>query len=494
MTGRIDKSGKPTAEALADEKRLQELYPRYRGVDEDYVHAGTEALERWRDWKFGIRIHWSIYSVTGSGAESWPLHSGQNTGGGHYPRHRNESIRIFRQQYEQLYKWWNPCFYDAGEWADLFVRSGLKFFTFTTKHHDGFSMYDTATRVKKRLVHTGSDAGKIVDCDLHYSIMETPFGRDITKELVDACRARGLAIGLYYSHIDWFDCDFRIDEWNYQYDRGYTRESDPEGYKRMIARHREQIRELLTNYGDVDLLSLDMNFPDDGRKHGVRDDTIETIKMARRLQPNLLIRRRGIDPYGDYKTPERVVPTQPDAEGGGVDMPWQVIYPASSHFSHVWHDEYKPPKWVIDNLVDITAKGGCFQVGYGPMPNGRWPDQMVRTMETVGDWLKINGEGIYGTRPYTVFSEGDHIRFTRTKDRSHVYAFVLNWPERPVQTASISLRSVKAKSGSKITMLGTDHAFDYTQNGDELRIEIPEGLRDADRLPCAMAQAFKIEV
>ena len=178
MTKRFDAAGRPTPEALADEQDLQARYPGYRGVDADYVHAGSEALERWWDKKFGIRIHWSLYSITGNGPESWPLHMPET------------GTPEFRQQYEELYKWWNPSRYNADEWCDLFVRAGLKFFSFTTKHHDGFSMYDTQTRVKKRRIHTGPDAGKIVDCDLRYSIMESPFKRDIVRELTDAARRR----------------------------------------------------------------------------------------------------------------------------------------------------------------------------------------------------------------------------------------------------------------------------------------------------------------
>ena len=474
ITGRrIDEAGRPTDEARRDESALQEIYPGYRGVDDDYVHAGTAALERWWDLKFGIRIHLSLYAITGTGPESWPL---TRPGQGASP--------AFREQYEELSKWWNPTRFDAGAWADLFVRAGLKFFTFTTKHHDGFSMYDTKTRVKRRRVHAGVDAGAIVDCDLAYGIMESPCGRDLTRELVDAARARGLRVGLYYSHIDWFDADFRIDEWNYQRDPSYTRASDPAGYARMIARHREQIRELCTDYGEVDLLSLDMHFPDDAP---VRDDIVETIKMARRLQPEMLIRRRGIDPYGDYRTPERVVPDDPTSPAAGLDMPWQVIYPGSKHFSHVWSDEYKPASWIVSNLIDIASKGGNFQVGYGPGPDGTFDPGIVRELEATGEWLAVNGEGIYATRPRRIYKEGERVRYTRSKDKSTVYAFVLA-DEDGKAPHDVELTSVRARDASPVTMLGSARPLSYAQDDRALRIKFPE------ELPCAHAWAFKIEV
>ena len=417
--------------------------------------------------------------MIGNGPESWPLSAVFG----------NTGTPTLRAQYEKLYKFWNPSLFDAEQWCDLFVKSGLKFFVFTTKHHDGFSMYDTKTRVKKRLAHIGPKAGEIFDCDLNYSIMETPFKRDIVSELVESARKRDIGIGLYFSHIDWFDSDFRIDEWNYQRDESYTRQSDPEGIDRMMQRHRQQICELLTNYGEVDLLSLDMHFDDEGRKHGIRDQLIETIKTARKLQPNVLIRRRGIDPYGDYRTPERTVPDS----GGEEDMPWQVIYPGGKHFSFQWGDEYKPAEWIIKNLIEITAKGGCFQVGYGPGPGGTWDDEIVQRLGQVGDWLRVNGEGIYSTRPYKIYQEGKNIRYTRSKDNKCVYAFIMNWPDEPVSGLNIALKSVKAKTNSKITMLGLDHNFHYTQNEKALNIEVPTWFCGSKR-PCEFAHCFKLEI
>jgi len=476
---RFDERGRPTPAALEEEKRLQERFPGYRGVDDDYVHAGEAALERWRDLKFGIRIHWSIYSVTGIGPESWSLTTEQGGTPG------------YREQYERLARWWNPRLFDADEWADMMVRSGLKFFTFTAKHHDGFSMFDTRTRVKRRLVHTGPDAGRIVDCDLRYSIAEGPFGRDVVGELVAAGRRRGLGIGIYFSHIDWFDSDFRIDEWNYQRDGGYTRGTDPEGFERMLARHREQIRELCSNYGKLDLLSFDMHFPAD--ELGIRREIIDTVKMARRLQPEMLMRHRGIGPYGDYCTPERVIPEGAD-EVVALEKPWQVIYPGGKHFSHVWNDEYKDPRWILENLIDVAAKGGNFQVGFGPLPTGEWPVQVVGRLEEVGRWLRVNGEAIYGTRSCRVFREGADVRFTRSKDGKYVYAVFLRWPPDGFALKSVRLKSVRPAADGRVTMLGVEQSLKWSRDERYLEIEIPEALNDEANRPCAGPCVFKIEV
>ena len=474
-------------ELKLEEELLQRRYEGYRGVDDDYRHAGSAALEKLSDWKFGIRIHWGLYSCIGAGRESWPLKSGSPS---------------FRQRYEEIYKNWNPVGFNAMEWMRIFQNAGLKFFTITTKHHEGFSLFDTATRVKRRLVHLGPDAGRTVPCDFRYSVMDTPFKRDIIRELVDAGREAELGIGLYFSHIDWFDSDFRIDDWNYQKDPKYTKESDPEGFRRLVSRHREQLRELCANYGKIDLLSLDMGFPgfDDTAKfhfdgaphgvtHGIRRELIETTKMLRRLQPDMLIRNRGIDPYGDYISPERVVPTQ--EEGGGSPLPWKVIYPGGKHFSFQWDDEYKSASWIISNLVDIAAKGGSFQVGYGPRGDGSWDSELVHRLEEVGAWLKVNGEGVYCSRPYKTYSDGENVRYTQSKDGRTVYAFLLKWDEN---AASIRLRNVNARPDSRIRMLGLDHNFEYYQEDGCLEIKIPSWL-SKDRHPCAHdILAFKIEV
>jgi len=214
-------------------------------VELDYRHASPQAVEAWRDMKYGLRIHWGVYSKLGLEA-SWALAR----------EHKNDLE--WQGWYHNLYKTFNPSEFYAEEWAELMVRSGLKFFVFTTKHHDGFSMFKTKTKVKRRFIYTGPNAGKIEECDLHYSIMETPYNKDIVGELVVACRKRGLGIGLYFSHIDWYDADFRLDQWNPLHDLTYSKETDSGGWARFVSRHREQIRELCTNYGKIDMISFDM--------------------------------------------------------------------------------------------------------------------------------------------------------------------------------------------------------------------------------------------
>jgi alpha-L-fucosidase len=451
-------------------------------VEPDYAHPSPEAMERWYDLKYGFRIHWGLYAIKPVGPESWPLNK---AGDASWTLTKNGME--FMEWYHQQYKTWNPAGFNADDWIAFMRRGGMKFFVFTTKHHEGFCMFDTRTRVRKRFIYSGPNAGSTEDCDLAYGIIDTPFKRDVVKELVDAARKGGVVPGLYFSHPDWYDADFRIDQWNpmkrFMKNIQYTRENDPEAWDRMVKRHREQIREILTNYGPISEASLDMSMPD-----SFWPDMVETIKMARRLQPDCLFRNRGIGPYGDYHTPEGWIPDSPKSRESST--PWQVIYPLARWFSYDPEDKaYKPGSWIVYNVVDITAKGGLFMVGFGPDGDGKFHPKAVEAVEYAGDWLKVNGEAIYGTRPWTYWKEGDDVRFTRTKDNRFVYAISLKWPGD-----TLALRSLRAKEGSAVTLLGFKEPLKWRNDGERgLVIEVPKELQDEAKRPCKQAYAFRIE-
>ena len=205
-------------------------------VDSDYRHAPDAAYEAWMDRRFGMRIHWGIYSQLGLDA-SWPTLNASNE---------------FKEIYNTLWQIFNPVAFDAEEWAQLAEDAGMKYFVFTTKHCDGFSMFDTKTMVNVKMrkpVGKVSGIGNVIDTTLHYSIMETQFKRDIVKEITDAFRARNMGIGFYYSNTDWYDINHRFEKKHMQYDPAYTLESDPEGYRKAIERQTQQLLELCTNYG-----------------------------------------------------------------------------------------------------------------------------------------------------------------------------------------------------------------------------------------------------
>ena len=436
-----------------------------------YHHAPDSAYEAFRDMKYGLRIHWGIYSIV-HGRESWILTQ--------YKDDRDQSLE-FQGLYNDLYKSWNPSGFDADRWTDMMARDGFKFFVFTTKHHDGFSMYDTKTLVTHRTRYYGAGAGNTETCNLHYSIMETPFGRDVTGELISAARKKGLKIGIYFSHPDWYDADFRFDEWNPNRDTTYTPESDPVAWKRFETRHEQQLEELLTQYGKIDLLSLDMWFPQFAWGH-----MQALMKDLRKVSPATMFRWRGIGNYGDYQTPENYIPG--DESIGS--MPWQVIHALSTrnYFSYEPDEQYyRNGQWIVSKLIDIVSKGGNLMIGIGPDLQGNFHPKALEALRYAGEWLMVNGEAIYKTRPCKYYHQGDSIHFTRSKDSRYLYAMVEGWPGN-----SIEFDHIIPRKRSEIYMLGYEVPLKWKKDREGVRIFIPADLQDPGKRPCRQAWAFRI--
>ncbi len=463
-----------------------------------YHWASDRAVEAFKDIKFGLRIHWGLYSIFGRPGESWPF------------------LRIpfaERQSYNQAYKTWNPKEFDADAWMSLCQEAGMKMFAFTSKHHEGFSMFDTRTRVRQRANWTAPGGPAIEDCDLAYSIMETPFRRDVVHELTAAARRHGIKIDLYFSHSDWYDADFRPygfhplqvpsspDLWAWETTKGSAQafwdhlkpwqanqiaivpDPTPEQEQRMVKRHRTQLTELLTHYGPIDMMCLDEYW---GPRLWPR--MRETILKVRELQPEVMLRARGIGNYGDYYTPEGFVPASKES----TKMPWFVIYPLASSFSYDPDpSKYKGTGWIVRNLVDIVAKGGNFMVGAGPSGQGSFHPAAIEQLRGAGEWLKVNGEGIYATRPRpgTLWSEGKSLRFTTSKDGQFTYCFATEWPGK-----TLAIQSLEPHQRGDVEMLGyagrkLDAQWDVAQG---FVIALPESMQQEANRPCQYVWGFKI--
>jgi alpha-L-fucosidase len=463
-----------------------------------YHWASDRAVEAFKDIKFGLRIHWGLYSIFGRPHESWPFLG---------------LPFADRQSYNQAYRTWNPSDFNADAWMSLCEESGLKMFAFTTKHHEGFSMFETQTRVRQRANWTAPGGPVIEDCDLAYSIMETPFRRDVVGELTSAAHKRGIKIDLYFSHSDWYDADFRPYGWHPLQVPSSPQLWDPTGHpdstkafwdalkkrfanqlvivpdptpeqvNRMVQRHREQLTELLTRYGTIDMMCLDIFWGPT-----VWPQLRETILKMRQLQPDIMLRARGIGNYGDYYTPEGFVPASKEA----TKMPWFVIYPLGSSFSYEEDaSKYKGTRWTISSLVDTVAKGGNFMVGVGPSGQGSFHTTAEEQLKAAGQWLRVNGEGIYATRPRPglLWSEGANLRFTRSKDERTIYCFALEWPGK-----SLLIRSLEQHQAATVELLGyPNKKLPSRWDADKgFMITIPEKLQQESNRPCRYAWGFKI--
>lgn len=439
-------------------------------TDPDYNHCSEEGRERFLDMKLGLMVHFGLYTHNGT-LESWAAYA-------------ERAPQWYMDIYYTVWQVWNPVQFDAEEWAKLVKRSGLQFIQITSKHCEGFALWDTKTKVRvpKRI---GSKSDIVIypveEALINYSVMDSPFKRDVIKELSQAFRKHNLGFGLYYSHWDWEDPNFRWDPGNRCYDPNYSEETHPDDWKAFTKRESDQLHELFSNYGPIDQIFFDVTW------FGLAWEEMKAmVKSLRKLQPDCMFSDRGLGPYGDFTSPERWIPKGPDQEDPRVhNRLWQLCDPIGTHWSYVPDEIYKDKHEILHNIIEVIAKGGTFVLDQGPMPNGRFPQDAVDVLEYIGRWLAINGEGIYATRSYRPYCEGDRIFFTRSKDNKIVYLIHIGWPY-----PSFEVKNVKPKAGSNIYLLGFTESVMWKKEGDKVVITLPTAFND--KIPCEYAYTFKI--
>lgn len=402
-------------------------------------------LSKWQDLKFGVIFHWGLYSVPGI-VESWSICSEDVDW---IERQGDMSYDEYKKWYFSLKKDFNPVKFNPEQWADVMEKAGMKYMIFTTKHHDGFCNFDT----------------KYTD----FKITSGPFAKnprkDVTYHVFDAFRQKGFMIGCYFSKPDWHcPCYWSKEFATPNRYHNYTKERHIDWWREYQRFTENQLDELLSNYGNIDILWLD-----GGWVSGEEINIDRIVEKARKKHQGMLCVDRNIGGENEnYQTPEKGIPATQ------LNYPWESCIPLSNDWGWVPNAPYKSPQIVINNLIEITAKGGCLLLGIGPTAEGLIEQEVIDRLEVVGEWLKANGEAIYNTITTPNYNYG-HIWFTANKDKETLYALYeledgRKLPSRIIWHGNIPKGEMKILKNNK--------KVKYKIDGEKVLVEIPENMRD----------------
>ncbi len=363
-------------------------------LENDAIRKTPGNTEWFTHDRFGMFIHWGLYAMPAR-------HEWVKT---------NE--KISEEKYDKYFKYFNPDLYDPREWARYAKEAGMKYVVLTTRHHEGFCLFDT----------------QYTD----YSVMHTPYGKDLVREFVDAFRAEGLRIGFYYSLLDWHHPDYTADRYHPRRDE---EDLDAFNERRSMKKYaeylRNQVTELLTNYGRIDIMWFDFSFPDEyrGMKGKSKDDweSEKLIETVRKLQPDIIIDNRT-DIEQDLWTPEQVQPTEWVRDNDGNRVVWEACQTFSGSWGyHRDEQTWKSPEILIRMLINTVSCGGNLLLNVGPTSRGYFDTRAVKTLGEIGKWMKYNARSIYGCTQSEYEAPGD-VRYTQNGRR--LYAHIFAYPFR----------------------------------------------------------------
>lgn len=374
--------------STAQEKRLFSETPEQK----------EKRLAWWTSDRFGMFIHWGLYALPAR--HEWVKNREQ----------------ISDSAYQQYFDYFNPDLYNPREWAKMAKAAGMKYAVITSKHHEGFCLFDS----------------KFTE----YKATNTPIGKDLLKEFVEAFRAEGLKVGFYYSLIDWHHPDFTIDRVHPQRvktDAEYAALNKGRDMAKYRTYLRNQVKELLTNYGKIDILWLDFSYPGDHGKGHEDWGSIELLKMVRKLQPDIIVNDRlDLRDYadgGDFVTPEQYKVSEWPTENGK-----RVFWETCQTFSGSWgyyRDEatWKDVKQLLVLLIESVSKGGNVLLNVGPTGRGKFDARAQNSLAGMGKWMEVNNRSIYNcTQAPDEFARPDHSLLTYNPTTKRLYVHLLDYP------------------------------------------------------------------
>lgn len=417
-----------------------------------------ERLDWFLDQKLGLMIHWGVYCQLGI-KESHPLIDDSIWKGDpdwmRWQLPKSKDIREFKEEYSNLHKTFNPVRFDPDEWAEFAQNTGFKYLLFTTKHHDGFCMWDTLT-TDYRI--TGPDCS-----------FRDNRNADITGRLYDAFRSRKMAISVYFSKPDWhcplyWEPGYLLNQRTHV-NPSYDIKEYPELWERFISFMHDQIIELTTKYGRIECLWFDGGIP------GTKINQI--VDSVRKNQPWVLSADRSQGgQYENFITPELEIPETV------LPVPWETCLCLGKKmegepyisFGYTYDQDYYTSSETLHIFLDIVARGGNLALNIGPQPDGRLPVRAMRSLINFGRWMKIFSRGIYGTRPCPPYFEES---FRYTKKQNHIYVFKLYEDSEPVPPKITFRINEKILS---VSYMRTDQSLEFVQKGNFITVKIPIGM------------------
>jgi len=411
------------------------------------LETEDERTAWYRDAKFGMFIHWGPYSLASVEA-SWPIMVPKPGG-------------ITEAEYRALPSRFNPTKFDPDAWIDLARTAGQQYMVFTTKHHDGFCMFDSSYT--------------------DYKITKTPYGKDIVKQLSTACDARAMRLGFYYSPPDMHHPDFR--DTSKPASVNWHGEPDRPEWPMYLQYMQLQLTELLTRYGPAVLVWFD------GLNNQEKYDGRRFLNLIHSLQPATLVNDR-IGVPGDYVTPEQFVPTAIPTKQvhfnavdqsvnqrlkPGIPAPedfqlWETCMTINNTWAYNEHDhDYKSSQFLIRSLVEVASRGGNFLLNVGPRPDGTIQPEFQERLRAIGDWISVNGDSIYGTTYGPVQGVKD---IRTTAKRETVFVHVFDWPSASLQVPDFKKKIIAAH------LLATGQSLTYRQSESGLQIDLPSKAPD----------------